>query len=86
MRTLKIDPSFVRDVDSSSSIIDAILALARALGLSVVAEGVETEDQRASLLARGCTEMQGFHFSPPVEAEKFMVLLRAGTHLATPAD
>jgi len=79
VRTLKIDPSFVRDLgpDSpSSSFVDAILSLARTLGLGVVAEGVETEGQRDALLARGCVEMQGFLFSRPLAEGAFRELLR----------
>ncbi len=66
---LKIDRSFVdglaRD-PKSSIIVDATLGLARGLGLRVVAEGVETEEQRALLAAAGCDALQGYLFSPPV--------------------
>jgi diguanylate cyclase (GGDEF)-like protein len=70
--SLKIDQSFVssvRQVQDQAPIIEAIIGLARALGLNVVAEGVETSDQARFLLAHGCTQMQGYLFSPPMPAE-----------------
>ncbi len=69
--TLKIDRSFVRDViadPEDGAITSAILSMSRALGLQVVAEGVETAEQRAFLMERGCDLMQGYYFSRPVEA------------------
>ena len=69
---LKIDRSFVQRLDSdpeSRAIVEIILNLARSLRMTVVAEGVETESQRAHLLDLGCEEGQGFLFSKPVSAE-----------------
>ncbi len=66
---IKIDRSFVSDLngeESSGSIVRAIIALARSLGMSTTAEGVETEAQLAALRAAGCTEIQGFLFSRPM--------------------
>jgi diguanylate cyclase/phosphodiesterase with PAS/PAC sensor(s) len=66
---LKIDRSFVSDVltDRDDALICAsIIQLAHNLGLSVVAEGVETEAQWRWLAARGCEQMQGYHFARPV--------------------
>lgn len=77
---LKIDRSFVRDLPedgSSASIVEAILALANALGLGVVAEGVETAAQRDFLCSRRCGLMQGYLFSKPLPAEGFARLLGA---------
>ncbi|WP_108261435.1 putative bifunctional diguanylate cyclase/phosphodiesterase [Mangrovicoccus ximenensis] len=69
---LKIDRRFIRQVtcdDSSSVIVKAVLALAAANGISVVAEGVETEAQRDFLLAEGCDLLQGYLFGAAVSAE-----------------
>ncbi|MGH1570499.1 putative bifunctional diguanylate cyclase/phosphodiesterase [Methylobacterium sp. P31] len=69
---LKIDRSFVRDLGkdgSSLEIVRAIVALGKALGLSILAEGVETVDQLAILQAEGCSELQGFLFSKPRPAQ-----------------
>ncbi|MCQ9379737.1 bifunctional diguanylate cyclase/phosphodiesterase [Methyloversatilis sp. XJ19-49] len=77
---LKIDRSFVRDLpddESDASIVDAILAMAHALGLRVVAEGVETEAQRQFLAQRKCGLMQGYLFSRPLPAEDFMRQIEA---------
>ena len=71
---LKIDRSFVRglpDDDSDVGIVRAILQMARALGMKVIAEGVETEPQRAFLQAEGCAQFQGFLFSPAVDSLSF---------------
>jgi len=71
MDTLKIDRSFVQGLPGDRedvSLVQAILALARSLGLRVVAEGVETQAQRAFLSANGCDYMQGWLFSRAVSA------------------
>jgi diguanylate cyclase (GGDEF)-like protein len=78
---LKIDQSFVRGVVSSSedaAITSATIAMARQLGLRVVAEGVEEVDQRDFLRRNGCHEYQGFLFSPAVPPEAFAEMLRRG--------
>jgi len=75
---LKIDKSFVAALGRSSNggvIIQAIVALARALGLSVLVEGVETEHQRVLLRLAGCDEMQGFLFARPAPAKAIDKLL-----------
>jgi diguanylate cyclase (GGDEF)-like protein len=80
--TLKIDRSFVRDLPANEedrAIADAIVAMGRTLGLTLVAEGVETKAQVDYLHARGCDELQGFYFSRPVPACQLEALLVAGT-------
>ena len=77
---LKIDQSFVRDlvIDPDDRILAAtIVALSHSLGLKVVAEGVETEDQRRILLEQGCDLAQGYLFGPPMPAEPFAEWLDA---------
>jgi diguanylate cyclase (GGDEF)-like protein len=78
---LKIDKSFVRDLATSEgdqAIAMAVISLGHKLNLRVIAEGVETEQQRDFLRANDCDEMQGYLFSPPVPAERIAALL-AGT-------
>jgi len=70
-RQLKIDRSFVNDLESSAdarAIVHAVLGLAHALGLRVVAEGVETSGQRDILVSLGCDELQGYFFARPMPA------------------
>ena len=71
---LKIDEAFIRDLDTDASdaaIVDAILAMGRHFGLTVVAEGVETESQAQYLIQRDCALLQGYHFGPPDNAARF---------------
>jgi EAL domain-containing protein (putative c-di-GMP-specific phosphodiesterase class I) len=82
---LKIDRSFIRDlaVDSDdAAIIVAIIGMAKALHLTVVAEGVETEQQMSFLRNHDCNEIQGFLFSEPLSASDMTQLLKiqAGQH------
>ncbi len=78
VNTLKIDKSFVNEVELSSTdaaIASAIIAMGKSLDLSVIAEGVETEGQREFLKREECNEMQGFLFSkplPPEEVERML--------------
>ena len=81
--SLKIDRSFVRDLASSAkdaAIVDAIAALARSLGLGLVAEGVEEPAQAELLRARHCSELQGFLFSRPLPAEELAEALLTQYH------
>jgi diguanylate cyclase (GGDEF)-like protein/PAS domain S-box-containing protein len=78
---VKVDRTFVKGLPGdaeSVAIVQAILALAGSLGLEVVAEGVETEAQRAFLESRGCTAFQGFLFSRPLEAAEVLAFLGKG--------
>ncbi|GCL65678.1 putative bifunctional diguanylate cyclase/phosphodiesterase [Pseudaquabacterium pictum] len=71
---LKIDRSFVKGLpadESDGAIVRAIVQLAQALAMKVIAEGVETEPQRAMLLAMGCDEFQGFLYAPALDALSF---------------
>ncbi|MEH6358174.1 MAG: EAL domain-containing protein [Pseudomonadales bacterium] len=75
---LKIDKSFIIDVDSDShnaSIVTAIVAMAKSLGLDIVAEGVETESQLAFVREQNVRLVQGYYFSKPLPAEEFEKLL-----------
>ena len=72
--TLKIDRSFVREIATDpddAAITTAIIAMGHALGLKVVAEGVETEAQQSLLRKQGCDDMQGYLFSRPMPAARF---------------
>jgi EAL domain-containing protein (putative c-di-GMP-specific phosphodiesterase class I) len=76
--TLKVDRSFVREVPhdpNDAAIVRAIVAMARTLGLRVVAEGVETGPQFEFLRELGCHQMQGYLFSPPVPPDRFAAFL-----------
>ncbi|MCL5975478.1 MAG: EAL domain-containing protein, partial [Gammaproteobacteria bacterium] len=75
---LKIDQSFVFDMlidEDDEAIVDAVITLARSLGLKTLAEGVETPEHLQALKNKGCDFMQGFLFSRPVPAEQFISLL-----------
>jgi len=86
---LKIDRSFVCGLPTdpeSASLARAIIALAHSLGLEVVAEGVETEQQRCWLQEQGCEYLQGFLFSPAIAADDFAArYLRPGAGRSSPA-
>ncbi len=76
---LKVDRSFVSDIvidSGDNAIVRTIIAMAQSLNLSVIAEGVETEEQRQLLLSSGCTNYQGYLFSKPVPIDQFETLLR----------
>ena len=92
--TFKIDRSFVSGLagdQHSRSIVQTILAMAKSLNYEVVAEGVETEDQRAFLTDNGCTTAQGYLFARPMPVDQFDAWVRgflrtgaAGAEAATP--
>lgn len=78
---LKIDRGFIRDMQSNPrhrAIVRTIVAFASDLGLSLTAEGVETEAQRAALVAMGCERGQGYLFAPALDADAFESLLHKG--------
>ncbi|OAF05191.1 diguanylate cyclase [Bradyrhizobium centrolobii] len=77
--TIKIDRSFVRDLPQDSedqAIAQAIISMGKALGMTVVAEGVENAEQETFLRTHGCDEMQGFLISKPLPARQMAELLR----------
>jgi diguanylate cyclase (GGDEF)-like protein len=86
--TLKIDASFIRSLTEDSSsleIASAVIALAHSLGIRVVAEGVEREQQWQLLCQRGCDEVQGYFFSVPLPAAECRELILGRHDLAPPA-
>lgn len=77
---LKVDRSFVMnmiDSPADAAIVRHTVHLGRDMGLRVVAEGVETADQRATLAALGCAAAQGYHFFKPMPADKIVAVLRS---------
>lgn len=84
MNELKIDKSFVRNIgikSSDSAIIKTIISMASYLDISVIAEGVETEEQRAFLEQNGCSLCQGYLFGKPVPVGEFEIKLRENVAL-----
>lgn len=79
INALKIDRSFVQQISmKETSIVSAIISMGRSLGLTVVAEGVETEEELKFLRAHMCEQAQGYYFSRPVPAQAFATLLSTG--------
>lgn len=81
IHTLKIDQSFVQDLDREEniSIVNAMVAMGRGMNLNVIAEGVETEAQRARLEQMQCHEVQGYYYSSPLSGQEATALL--GEHV-----
>jgi diguanylate cyclase len=87
-RQLKIDRSFIADLGVSGdamAVVDAVIRLAHALGLRVVAEGVETERQCEILATLGCDEFQGYLFARPMDAERLVVWVAGDFRSTGPA-
>ena len=84
LHSLKVDRSFVRGIEGNrdmASIVSAVTTMAQQLGLRVVAEGIEKEEQLGLLRALGCEYGQGYLFSRPIDAEAAALLLTAGLPL-----
>ncbi len=76
---LKIDRHFIKELltdEGDQAIIEATIALGKSFGLKVIAEGVETEEQKAFLQEKGCDEIQGYLFSRPINSDEITVLVR----------
>jgi len=76
--TLKIDRTFVNDmqtVQDSTTLVEAIVAMAKSLRMSIIVEGVETKQQLTLLSEMGCEVAQGYYFSKPIESEEFSQLM-----------
>jgi EAL domain-containing protein (putative c-di-GMP-specific phosphodiesterase class I) len=78
MEALKIDQGFIRGIRESqedAAIVRSVVELAHTLGMVVIAEGVETDWHYACLRDIGCDFVQGYYFSPPVQADKIPALI-----------
>ncbi|WP_175652175.1 putative bifunctional diguanylate cyclase/phosphodiesterase [Pseudomonas sp. Marseille-P9899] len=76
---IKIDKSFVQDLledDDDATIVRAIIQLGKSLGMQVIAEGVETAEQESYIVAQGCHEGQGYHYSKPLPARELVAFLK----------
>lgn len=88
IRTIKIDRTFVSGIPDNAedaAIVLAIIAMAKSLGIRLVAEGVETAGQLDFLRAQGCDSIQGFYFCKPLPADAITALLSEGRRLGPPA-
>jgi sensor c-di-GMP phosphodiesterase-like protein len=87
--TLKIDRTFVEEIgpgSPASSVVAGVIAMARHMGLDVVAEGVETARQEAFLRTEGCDILQGFRFAKAIRPQAIERMLRSGAIYAEPGD
>ncbi len=86
---IKIDKSFVQDVledEDDATIVRAIIQLARNLDMQVIAEGVETAEQEAYIIAQGCNEGQGYLYSKPLSARELTLYLKQARRLSSAAS
>ena len=78
---LKIDQSFVRDLpedEEDAAITRAVIALAQSLNLNIIAEGVETKEQKDFLVKNGCSHIQGYYYSKPIPADEMLKIIQNG--------
>ena len=83
VQELKIDQSFVRrlhDTPSDTAVVNTVIAMAQELGLTLVAEGVESEEQKSHLIGRGCTIIQGFLFCRPLPPDQLALFVGEEGH------
>lgn len=73
---LKLDMSFIRDIETTEVVVESIIALGHKLGLSIVAEGVETENQFEIVRKHGCDYIQGYYFAKPMTKDEFEEYLK----------
>ncbi|MVW74827.1 putative bifunctional diguanylate cyclase/phosphodiesterase [Pseudomonas xionganensis] len=86
---IKIDKSFVQDLledEDDATIVRAIIQLGKSLGMQVIAEGVETVEQEAYIMAQGCNEGQGYFYSKPLPARELTNYLKQARRLNTTAN
>ncbi len=86
---IKIDKSFVQDLledEDDATIVRAIIQLGKSLGMQVIAEGVETVEQEAYIIAQGCNEGQGYLYSKPLPARELTNYLKQARRLNSAAD
>lgn len=86
---VKIDRCFVQEMHTQSNgaaIVDATIGLAHSIGMTVTAEGVESEQQLAALRASGCDHVQGYVFSPPLQIDELTSMLRHGPGFSLPPN
>ncbi|MDH5205782.1 MAG: EAL domain-containing protein, partial [Hylemonella sp.] len=82
---IKIDQSFIRDIETdinNAAIVKTIIAMSHAMGLEVIAEGVETQAQLDFLELNGCLHYQGYLFARPMPLSQLEALLQPGSSLA----
>ncbi len=83
IHAIKIDRSFIADIqpDSDNTLVNAMILIAKGMGLRLIAEGVETVEQLTFLKAHGCDECQGYLISKPLNSEQITRILASGKRL-----
>jgi len=79
IQTLKIDQSFIRDItenEEDTTVVKAIIALAKSLNMDVIAEGVETDKQLSFLLKNKCHNIQGYYYAKPMPADEMKIYMK----------